>query len=72
MFPLVYLNKMYYLFVSQEGDRVSSHNTKSGAYAEFATAPCKHLIRLPDDFDFVKGAAVGTPYVTAYRALFQK
>ncbi|XP_077966792.1 quinone oxidoreductase-like [Styela clava] len=56
----------------QEGDRVCSFRTSSGAYGEYTSICSKYLIKLPEDYDFVKGAAVGTPYLTAYRALIQK
>lgn len=55
----------------QEGDRVCSYRTVSGAYAEFTTVNHNHLVKLTDDYDFIQGAGVGTPYFTAYRALFQ-
>uniref|UniRef100_H2Z2F4 Enoyl reductase (ER) domain-containing protein n=1 Tax=Ciona savignyi TaxID=51511 RepID=H2Z2F4_CIOSA len=57
----------------KEGDRVASFmHVKSGAYAEYCVVNADWLVRLPENFDFLKGAAVGTPYFTAYRALFTK
>lgn len=55
----------------REGDRVCSFRTVGGAYAEFTTVKEKHLLKLSDGYEFSKGAAVGTPFLTAYRALFQ-
>nr|XP_002122396.1 quinone oxidoreductase [Ciona intestinalis] len=57
----------------KEGERVASFmHVKSGAYAEYCVVNSNWLVSLPDDYDFRKGAAVGTPYFTAYRALFTK
>lgn len=44
----------------------------SGAYAELATCDAEHVHPLPDRASFAQGAAIGVPYATAYRALFQK
>ncbi|KAF7645842.1 hypothetical protein LDENG_00197410 [Lucifuga dentata] len=54
------------------GDRVFTTATESGGYAEFATAAADCVHRLPDSLDFSQGAAIGTPYFTAYRALVHK
>ncbi len=43
-----------------------------GAYAEKAVRPAGELFRLPDNVSFAQGAAVGVPYATAYRGLFQR
>nr|CAB3233951.1 quinone oxidoreductase-like [Phallusia mammillata] len=57
----------------KEGDRVASFmRVKSGAYAEYCAVHSDWLMPLPNDFDFRKGAAIGTPYFTAYKALFLK
>jgi hypothetical protein len=44
----------------------------SGTYAEFALCLEAQTHALPDSIAFEQGAAVGIPYATAYRALFQK
>jgi len=54
------------------GDRVYTAGTLSGAYAEFALCKTEQVHRLPQNVSFAQGAAVGTPYGTAYRALFQR
>jgi NADPH2:quinone reductase len=54
------------------GDRVYTSGTMSGAYAEFALCRPAQVHALPDRISFEQGAALGIPYATAYRALFQK
>jgi NADPH:quinone reductase len=54
------------------GDRVYTHRTLSGAYAEYALAAEGMVQRLPDRVSFAQGAALPTPYYTAYRALFER
>src|SRR5262245_54284719 len=59
------------------GDRVyiaGTANTIAGAgtYAERARCVPSQLHRLPDRTSFGQGAALGVPYCTAYRALFQR
>ncbi|MEW6270024.1 MAG: NADPH:quinone reductase [Thermodesulfobacteriota bacterium] len=54
------------------GDRVYTNMALTGAYAELALAPAEHVHRLPERASFAQGAAVGIPYLTAYRALFQR
>jgi NADPH2:quinone reductase len=54
------------------GDRVYTAGTLSGAYAEFALCKTEQVHRLPQNVSFAQGAAVGTPYATAYRGLFQR
>lgn len=44
----------------------------SGTYAEFVVADTASVHPLPDSLTFEQGAAVGVPYLTAYRALFQR
>jgi NADPH2:quinone reductase len=60
----------------QRGDRVCIFGTTSGirtgAYAELAVCLESQVCPLPANVSFSKGAAVGVPYSTAYRALFQK
>ena len=43
-----------------------------GTYAERAVCPAAHVHRLPDRTSFQQGAALGVPYATAYRSLFQR
>ena len=54
------------------GERVYTAGTVSGAYAEMALCNTNQVRRLPDRVSFAQGAAVGIPYATAYRALFQR
>src|SRR5207302_1528064 len=46
--------------------------TTSGAYAEKALCDVKTVHPLPDRVTFAQGAAVGVPYGTAYRGLFNR
>lgn len=54
------------------GDRVYTSGSITGTYAELSVCPEAHVHRLPDHSTFQEGAALGIPYATAYRALFQK
>ncbi len=59
------------------GDRVyiaGVGNTAAGAgtYAELALCATSQLHRLPKRATYGQGAALGVPYYTAYRALFQR
>jgi len=54
------------------GDRVYCAGTITGAYAEKVLCLASQVHRLPEGVSFAQGAAVGVPYVTAYRALIQK
>ncbi len=54
------------------GDRVYTAGTVSGAYAELTVADAARVHPLPDNASFQQGAALGVPYATAYRALFQR
>jgi NADPH:quinone reductase len=59
------------------GDRVyfggpGSKPAGAGTYADFALAEPAHLHPLPGGISFGQGAALGVPYATAYRALFQR
>ncbi|NWY42279.1 QOR oxidoreductase, partial [Sylvia atricapilla] len=56
----------------KKGDRVFTLETLSGGYAEYAVAAANRVFPLADKLDFRQGAAIGVPYFTAYRALFQK
>ena len=53
-------------------DRVYTHGTVSGAYAELASCDESQVHHLPPHVTFAQGAALGVPYATAFRALFQK
>ncbi len=54
------------------GDRVYTAGTLTGAYAEAALCEEGQVHLLPKQISFEQGAAIGIPYATAYRALFQK
>ncbi|NXP03262.1 QOR oxidoreductase, partial [Thinocorus orbignyianus] len=56
----------------KKGDRVFTVATISGGYADYAVAAADRVFPLSDKLDFRQGAAIGIPYFTAYRALFQK
>jgi NADPH2:quinone reductase len=53
-------------------DRVYTAGSVSGSYAEFALCKKEQVHRLPENVSFAQGAAMGTPYATAYRGLFQR
>jgi NADPH:quinone reductase len=54
------------------GDRVYTAGSISGTYAEYALCKPVHLHRLPEKASFAQGAAMGTPYATAFRGLIQR
>ena len=54
------------------GTRVYVAGSVTGTYAEFCLCGTKQVHRLPDQVNFQQGAALGIPYATAYRALFQR
>jgi NADPH2:quinone reductase len=54
------------------GDRVYTAGSISGTYAEFALCRTEQVHPLPANASFAQGAAMGTPYATAYRGLFQR
>src|SRR5262249_42869320 len=54
------------------GDRVYRAGSISGTYAEFASCKKEQVHPLPANVSFVQGAAIGTPYATAYRGLLQR
>jgi NADPH2:quinone reductase len=56
----------------QPGDRVYTAGTLSGAYAEFALCAEAQVHRLPANISEKQGAALGIPYATAWRALFDR
>jgi len=60
----------------KRGDRVYISGTTAGraygSYAEQAVCTIDQVHRLPAHLSFAQGAGVGVPYVTAWRALFDK
>jgi NADPH2:quinone reductase len=55
-----------------DGARVYVAGSLSGTYAEYALCRRDQVRPLPDQLSFAQGAALGVPYVSAYRALFQR
>ena len=56
----------------KRGDRVFVNGTITGALAELALCVESRVHALPQGVSFAQGAALGVPYYTAYRALFQR
>jgi NADPH:quinone reductase len=56
----------------RSGERVYTAGSISGTYAEFASCKAEQVHPLPAKTSFAQGAAMGTPYATAYRGLFQR
>ena len=56
----------------EAGDRVYTAGSIRGTYAEFALCKNEQVHPLPANVSFAQGAAVGTPYATAYRGLLQR
>lgn len=54
------------------GERVYTAGTVSGSYAELALCTANRIHKLPERLSFAQGAAIGVPYATAWRALFQR
>ena len=54
------------------GARVYISDTSTGSYAEYCLCGVDDVHPLPDKVSFAQGAALGIPYGTAYRALFQR
>lgn len=56
------------------GDRVfiGGRSTPHGTYAEKTIVAAQNLFLLPDRMSFEQGAAIRTPYLSAYRALHQR
>jgi NADPH2:quinone reductase len=52
------------------GARVYTSGSISGTYAEYCLCDVNSVHHLPDNISFSQGAAMGVPYATAYRALF--
>lgn len=60
------------LLFFQKGDRVWFYGSLTGSYAEYCVVDEDNVDTLPLSLTFEEGAMIGTPYLTAYRALFQK
>lgn len=56
----------------RSGARVFVTGSLSGTYAEYALCRPEHVHPLPNNLSYAQGAALGTPYATAFRALFQR
>jgi len=56
----------------RRGDRVYTAGSLSGAYAQLALCNVSQVYPLPANATFAQGAALNIPYVTAYRALFNR
>lgn len=54
------------------GSRVYLAGSLSGTYAEEVVATATQVHPLPEHVSFAAGAALGIPYTTAWRALFQR
>lgn len=54
------------------GDRVYTSGSLTGVYAEKTLCRSNQIHPLPHAVTFEQGAAVGVPYATAWRALFQR
>jgi NADPH2:quinone reductase len=54
------------------GQRVWVNGSVGGTYAEAAVCDAVRVFPLSERVSFAQGAAVGIPYTTAYRALFQR
>lgn len=55
----------------QIGQRVYFTWAQSGSYAEKVVCDATNIYPLPQNITYAQGAALGVPYGTAYRALFQ-
>jgi NADPH2:quinone reductase len=54
------------------GSRVYLSGAVTGTYAELALCTPEQVHPLPERATYAQGAALGVPYATAYRALFQR
>jgi NADPH:quinone reductase len=54
------------------GQRVYTLGTITGAYAQKTVAIQTRVFELSEKLSFEEGAAIGTPFTTAYRALFDR
>jgi NADPH:quinone reductase len=57
---------------TKPGDRVYVHGSSTGTYAELCLCREDQVHALPERLTSAQGAAIGVPYATAWRALFQK
>ncbi len=58
--------------IMEGGGRVYVARLSGGTYAEYVACDAALVRPLPANVTFAQGAALGVPYLTAYRALFQK
>jgi NADPH2:quinone reductase len=56
----------------RSGDRVYVSGSLTGTYSERCLCTRDQVHHLPDALSFAQGAAVGVPYATAHRALFDR
>lgn len=56
----------------RRGDRVYTHTSISGTYAQLALCSENQVHPLPAKIDFRQGAALGVPYATAHYGLFKR
>ena len=54
------------------GDHVFTSLALTGSYAQYTVANCDSVYPLSPSLSFQQGAALGIPYLTAYRGLFHK
>lgn len=54
------------------GDRVYTAGSITGTYASLVLCEAAHVHRLPAHISFEQAAAIGVPYATAYRSLFDR
>ena len=54
------------------GSRIYTSGSVTGVYAERALCKEDDVHELPANVSFSQGAAIGVPYATAYRAIFQR
>lgn len=62
----------FLILSSKAGDRVWFYGSLSGSHAELSLCKESTVFSLPESIDFEQGAAIGVPYLTAYRAVFHK
>lgn len=53
----------------QQGDKVLAI-VPGGAYAQYVKVKTQHLIKLPENFNYVEGASIAEVFLTAYQCLF--
>jgi NADPH2:quinone reductase len=58
--------------LAETDERVYVSGSLSGTYAECVVCRRDQVHALPGDLSYAQGAALGTPYTTAFRALFQR